>query len=200
MRLFLALELDAPLRASLTTVAAALRRRWPARGSWVRPENLHLTLRFLGEVDRTRAAALGDALAPALLALAPALSALAPALSARAPFGFEVAGLGAFPNPAWAAVLWAGIQPCPELLQIHATIENILRDMGFPPEEKPFTPHLTLARIRERVKVPDGAAVLEALSGDVAGVVRTREVILLESKLSPAGPTYSVVRRFPLSG
>jgi len=184
MRLFLAIGLDAPLRETLSTVSAALRRRWPARGSWVRPEHLHLTLRFLGEVDPVRAAALGDALAPAL--------------SDLAPFTLRVAGLGAFPNPARAAVLWAGITACPELLQIHATIENAVRDCGFPAEDKPFSPHLTLARIRERVKVPDGAALLQALSSDVAGEVRVREVVLFESRLSPAGPTYSVVRRFPL--
>ncbi len=97
-------------------------------------------------------------------------------------------------------MLWAGITPCLELLQIHATIEKTLLVLGFPSEDKPFSPHLTLARVRDRVHVPDGPGILEALWPDVSGEVGAREVILYESRLSPSGPSYSEYQKFPLSG
>lgn len=186
VRLFLALPLDEATRQRLAGVSGELRRRWPSRATWVKPEHLHLTLRFLGELDRPRAEALAEALSPAL--------------RGHAPFSFALHGLGAFPSPARATVLWAGITPCLELLQIHATIKKTLSDCGFPPEDKPFSPHLTLARVRERGKVSEAPAVLEALSSDVSGKVDAREVILYESRLSPAGPSYSEYGKFPLSG
>ncbi|MBI2157172.1 MAG: RNA 2',3'-cyclic phosphodiesterase [Candidatus Rokubacteria bacterium] len=159
--------------------AAIERLRGTARGvAWVAPENLHLTLKFLGSVDETGLAALTSALTSAVTGLAA--------------FDAEVIGLGAFPTPAHPRVLWAGIADgAGALVDVAGRVEAALAALGFPPDERPFSPHVTLGRLREPRRDPALAEALAAGAGRAFGRTRVGRVSLMRSDLSPRGARYT---------
>jgi 2'-5' RNA ligase len=153
--------------------------------SWVAPENLHVTLKFLGNVDPTRL----DAVRSALAAAAPA----------REAFDLAVQGLGAFPSPTRPRVIWAGVgageAPAAALA---GRVEELLVPLGFAREARPFAAHVTLGRVRE--PRPD-AALAEALAAGAArpfGLVRVARLSLMRSELSPRGARYTELAGWPL--
>lgn len=178
-RLFLAAPLTEDARHA---VAALLRERVPRGlpGKVVRPENWHLTLRFLGEVDEVARDRVMVALDEADLG-----------------GGFEVrwGALGSFPRPSRATVLWLGLERGADRLGALATaVEDAVRSAGFSPEERPFRAHLTLSRIRPH---QDVSPVLEAATPiDVA--MEIDRVVLYRSHLGRGGARYEVVEEFPL--
>ena len=169
----------------LDAVAAAVA---PARSvrvglRWEQRERYHLTLQFLGPVQK----------------LAPVVDGLASAVGDRAAFTVRLGGAGAFPNPGRARVVWIG--PAiggPDLVGLAAAVAGGLRPHGYEPDRKEFHPHLTLARL----KVPDNVAeVLAAVGSEPVGEAFTvGEVVLYQSRLSSKGPEYTVLERFPLRG
>ncbi|MBI5066804.1 MAG: RNA 2',3'-cyclic phosphodiesterase [Deltaproteobacteria bacterium] len=186
LRLFVALDPPAPLRRQLAALAAELRRqagRAAERLRWVEPGSLHLTLQFLGNAPDER---LGDVEA-----------AVTAAASAGRPLALSVRGVGAFPSPRRARVVWAGLHG--ELEPLGALVRDLgarLAPLGFPPDERPFSPHLTLARARDGASGLAGA--LAALGAREAGTWRAGELTLFRSHLSPSGPRYEPLLRAPL--
>lgn len=184
MRRFLAIELPEPVRDAL----AGLRTRLRAAGgnaSWPRPENLHLTLRFLGDITDEQAEDCRTALRTALAGLA------RPRLT--------VAGVGAFPNLRRPSVIWAGVQTEEEALAvIQGRCEAAARALGLDAETKPFRAHITLARVKPG-PVP-GALVraIEAAAGFAGGEFTARGVALFSSVLRPQGAVYTRIEEFPL--
>jgi len=181
-RAFIALRLPATVQARLIDLVASLRRRAPGL-VWVRAENLHVTIRFLGSLD-----------APGLEAAGAALDA---AIRGRAAFRVALGGLGAFPGPRVARVVWAGVATGAEpLVALAAAIERELGARGFVPEPRPFHPHVTLARAGRG----QGAADLrEALGpGPALGAFRVEGVALMRSDLGPHGPRYTLLLEAPL--
>jgi len=176
VRAFVALELDARLRESIGELQARLR---PRLGGirLVRPEGIHLTLRFLGDT----APAQVEALRPPLAAAAAAC----PAAAAR------VAGLGMFPERGSPRVLWLGLDVPPTVFDLQRACERAARAAGFEREERPFKAHLTLGRWRDRAPRPDlpaadlGETVLDTL-------------VLFKSDLRPDGAVYTPLARFAL--
>ena len=174
-----------PPEEVLDAVASAVE---PARSvrvglRWEQRERYHLTLQFLGAVQK----------------LAPVVDGLAAALGDRTAFPFQLGGAGAFPKPGRARVVWIG--PAvggADLVELGAAVAGGLRPHGFEPDRKEFHPHLTLARL----KVPDNVAeVLAAIGSEPVGEPFTvGEVVLYQSQLSSKGPTYTVLERFPLRG
>lgn len=133
MRLFVALNFPAELRERLWAAAAPLRAlEVPVR--WVPAADLHLTLKFLGETSESRLEDLGRALDRAVTGVR--------SLPAT------VAGFGAFPNPTRPTVIWAGVVSDPALELLHHAVEQAFGPLGFPPEGRPFRPHVTLGRAR----------------------------------------------------
>ncbi len=182
MRLFYALELPRPVQASLAAGAGRWARRVPG-AKWVAQENLHVTVRFLGEV--------GEGLLPTLQELGER------AARSAGPVEISLDRLGAFPSPSRARVLWAGPSgPCPPFGRVVEEVEKGVQALGFPPEQKPAVPHVTLARLR----VPQNLAPL--LSGvELAPLLAAvRELTLMASELRPDGPRYTPVARWPLGG
>jgi 2'-5' RNA ligase len=177
VRAFVALELGAEGREAIGALITSLRPRLSG-ARWVRPEGVHLTLRFLGDTSPERIAT-----------LRPLLSAAA----SGAELGeARLAGLGTFPGTGKPPrVLWLGIQLPPPTLSLQAECERAAVAVGFPPEERPFRGHLTLARFRERVLRP-------ALPPVDLGVIRLRTLALIRSELRPGGAVYTPVARFPL--
>lgn len=182
MRLFLAIPLPAPLVAAISEVERRLRPALPG-WRWVRPEGVHLTLRFLGEVpeadvDRQR-------------------QAWRAAASGVPGFRVEVGGIGVFPSERRPRVLWIGVReasPGRRLPDLAAAVETAAVGLGFPGEEHPFQPHLTLARAapagRPRAPAPDAVEALGAFDAD--------RLQLYRSELGPGGARYTVIGAFDL--
>jgi 2'-5' RNA ligase len=146
---------------------------------------MHLTLRFLGEVDRPTATRLADALAQPI---------------AMSPFELALSGIGVFPPSGRPKVLWIGLAAgASELAAVHGEIERRLQPFGFEPEGRPYRGHLTLARFREPASIEVKALVERAAPGEI-GRSQVREVVLYESDLSPRGPTYAPLARGSLAG
>ena len=149
---------------------------------WDGPDKWHLTLQFLGAVPR----------------LAPVAEALATAVGETTAFPFRLGGSGAFPNPRRARVVWIGAALGGDaLVGLAGAVTAALRPVGFE-ADRPLHPHLTVARL----KVPaDAGPVLAALGSEAVGpAFPVGEVVLYESRLSPAGPKYTAVERFCLGG
>jgi 2'-5' RNA ligase len=163
------------------------RLRSVVRGvAWVAPDNLHVTLKFLGHVEPARLERVGHALAGVA--------------SQHAAFDLEVRGLGAFPTPTRARVIWAGlVGGTPALGALAASVEKVLAESGFAPEGRPFAAHLTLARVREPRRDERLAAALAAGAARGFGRFRVEHLILMRSDLSPKGARYTPLVTLPLT-
>jgi 2'-5' RNA ligase len=180
MRLFLALPLTEDARQGLARhLRGALAHPLPGRP--VRPENWHLTLRFLGEVDEASTDRVVREVDGA---------------DRGSSFRVSWGSLGAFPRPRRANVLWVGLERGREEAErLAGAIEEAVEAAGFPPEDRPFRSHLTLSRLRPD---QDVTAVLEAVPPVGIGMPVDR-VVLYRSHLGPGGPRYEELEVFPLS-
>jgi len=183
MRVFLAVDLESEMRGRLAKLEREL-RPLARRARWVRPEALHLTLRFFGEVSGEVAESLAASLSEAFAGL--------PA------FALDFRGCGVFPDRGNPRVLWVGVpKPPPALFELQSRAEAVARALGFAPERQRFDPHLTVARFREPVEKI--ASLLSSVEGRDFGRTEIQEAVLFESRLSPAGSSYVRLRVYPLS-
>ncbi len=185
MRAFFCLPIDAGLRASVNRVASRLRRETLMPASWVRPENYHVTVRFLGEIG------------PALTA--PLLEAARYVSREIAPFALCVDEVGAFPSIDRARVLWVGGATNSPFERLVRSLERQLGELGFPPEREPAVAHVTIARIKgpPDAQLPN---LMEALRPLPPHSLRVDRLVLMESQLAPQGPTYDPLFSVPLGG
>jgi len=172
-----AIRLDETVRAALGAAIEGLRR--VARDvAWVAPENLHLTLKFLGQVREARTAEL--------------VAAIAQATSGFAAFEATVAGLGAFPTPTRPRVIWAGVgRGADALVGLAGRVDEALAALGFEREPRPFSPHATLGRVRTSRRDPALADALLAGEGREFGRLSVERVALMRSDLSSRGARYT---------
>jgi 2'-5' RNA ligase len=186
IRTFIAVEVSPAIRTRLMAVQQEL-AALAQDVKWVEPENLHVTLKFLGQVDE-RAVHTVCRLAEE-------------AVAGREPVQITVAGVGAFPNAKRPRVIWAGVtEGGPELIRIHGDLEQALRDEGYPREDRPYTPHITLGRIRQIKPNPQFAAALDEHQTWEGGQTLVRELLVMASQLSSHGPHYVVMGRCRLGG
>lgn len=185
MRLFIALTPPPDVQREVWDAFTPLRaRRLPVK--WVPPENVHLTLKFLGEVSDERQAEVRGALTSA-------------AQGTKA-ITLLVRGAGAFPNTRAPRVVWAGIEPDPAIEILADRVERHMGPLGFPPEGRPFRPHLTLGRAERDARARDWAGVgelLDALTVDATALLDG--VDLVRSELRRGGSVYHRVHRERLS-
>jgi RNA 2',3'-cyclic 3'-phosphodiesterase len=192
LRLFIAVRFSDEVRENLARMQERLRHRLPPAADikWVPPANIHLTLQFLGNVD-----------AGLLPKLAGSLNG---AYDDVAPFTAELAGLGAFPSPRRARVIWAGMRHGADGLRaLHAATLRVTEGFGFEPEKRPFKAHVTLGRARSRKRRqpgPDISAALEPQAEVEIGKCQIGAVHLVKSELKPQGPEYSNLDSFPVGG
>jgi 2'-5' RNA ligase len=185
LRLFLALDLPEAHRAEIGRRAVRLEGSLPA-ARWVPPENLHLTLVFLGATEESAVPCLTEALAPAFAA-------------AGGPLELRVSGAGTFPPARPARVAWVGIDGGDPLLDLQRRVAEAAA--GCPvlePERRPFHPHVTLARPRRPWNRRASEDLVRAFEGGVGGPFPVIEGVLYRSELSPRGARYTAVERFPL--
>ena len=185
MRLFVALEIPTEVHDEFAALINELRAAdssfSKSRARWVRPENLHVTLKFIGHVDNGKLDAIRAALAEVRF---------------DSQVELRFGGLGFFPNGKRPRVFWAGMEVSPNLAPLAAEIDRRLKKLGIPSETKEFAPHLTLARF-------DPPGISEGLSAiaqeNVArefGAARTGEFHLFESKTKPSGAEYMRLASF----
>lgn len=185
MRLFYCFELPQAVRAELDQIAQPLRRA-EARVSWVRPENFHITLKFLGEVEPSHVAALtalGAQIAPQF---------------PKSEITFDI--VGAFPDTRRPRVLWIGSQHAPQaIFDLHAHLERELMKMGFE-AERHFAPHVTVGRVKDEHTAHVGQlAKMISQIAPFACRAQITKLTLMESKLSPSGAIYTPVATWELS-
>lgn len=188
-RIFIAIELSDPVKRWLAAARAALEPAVPAGTvRWVDGKGIHLTLKFLGEIPARQADEVRVAIDRA-------------AAGAKS-FSITVEGLGCFPNLNRPRVVWAGVRAQAELGELQSRLETELEGMGFAREERAFSPHLTLGRVRDGI--PDGrrgdigAAVAAAKTGEPVSM-EVGEISLFRSVLRPGGAEYTVLYSAPLN-
>lgn len=183
--MFVAVELASAVSRQMEEIQSLLRAA-ADDVSWVRPENFHLTLKFLGATPSERIESIRRALVRAV--------------SGTEPFEVELSRVGAFPSPSRARVVWIGLAPERPLAQLAGRIEDELEGLGVAREERPFAAHVTLGRRRS----PRRDEALQRMLGEltVASGARSRvaEAVLMQSQLRPGGPIYTPVARFPFKG
>ena len=180
MRLFVALEISSAVRENLAAFLDSL-RGISKEPRWVRPGNLHVTLKFLGEVEETKVGAIRNALKEMRCEQASTLN---------------FRGLGFFPNEKHPRVFWARIEASANLKILAAEIDGAMDKLGIPREQRPFSPHLTLARF-ERPGLPEALRKAIAVSMERNfGSLRTNEFHLIQSKLNPSGAQYTTLASF----
>ena len=188
MRLFIAVGVSDAIRLSAQTVIAELRRRvWQldpdARVTWIGADRLHLTVRFIGEVDRSRLSDLRTALSVPIR---------------QAPFEIAVRGLGVFPARACPRVIWAGVGAgSHQLCALAQTVASRLATAGIRSDTRPFHPHLTLGRVRQSARLRR-APLLAGLEDVAIGTGVVAACTLFESRAGPDGTRYSIVTEAPL--
>ena len=188
MRLFVAVEIDASLARELARVAGELRARVESRAAlarltWVAADRMHFTVRFIGEVDESRASTIATALASPLPV---------------APFDLTMGSIGTFPPTGRPRVIWTGVQEGGDAMAaIERGVSARLATCGIPPEGREYSPHLTLARVRDAANLR-ARDVLEGVPQGALGTTRVEAITLFQSRLSPKGPTYVALQRTPL--
>lgn len=155
--------------------------------AWVRPENLHITLRFLGGVTPETAAMVVEGLRRTVAALSP--------------FEIRFRRLGAFPSARRASIVWVGIEADGlGLMQLQSASESAARDAGLEPETRAFVPHLTIGRVRRNASRVDATPMLEREPDFSAGAMTVEAVSLFSSELTPQGARYTRLHRLTLDG
>lgn len=191
LRLFCAVEIPLAVRAEVEQYISRWRESFPrVNARWERAEKMHLTLKFLGEVESERIASLTET-----------VSAVAASVSC---FPLGVAGTGAFPPRGAPRVLWLGVRPgAAELQALHESLEDNCTRLGFARETRQFRPHLTIARIKETFGGDRGEArqltQLHAIAKFSSASFIVRELVLIKSELHPGGSIYTPLSRHLLA-
>ncbi len=178
MREFIAIELPGFLKQSLISVKDQL-DTGDAKVKWVRPENMHLTIKFLGEIDEEQEKEIAESIENAV--------------SRIQPFNLGIENIGAFPRISNPRVIWAGINKNDILDGIFEKIEKAAVNVGIPPEKRSFSPHLTLGRVKFMKKgssLPQKFKDVEFESVEIP----VSKIVLFRSKLTPEGPIYTKVQ------
>jgi RNA 2',3'-cyclic 3'-phosphodiesterase len=188
MRSFVAVDLPELIKTALSEQQHALRAMAALTSGhnedtkWTRPEGIHLTLKFLGEISPKQVTQVTEALA---------------GLGSFEPFALQVKSLGFFPNARRPRVLWVGVEAPPALGQLAHRVETAMNRLGFAAESRTFSPHLTLARFNISRPRPELVTLLEPKMELSLGGFEVSEFFLFESRLSSCGAQYQKIARFP---
>lgn len=185
MRTFIAIGLSRETRSAIADLTAEIPSNL-GKITWVRPDRMHLTLKFLGEIkERLRE---------------PVAARLAEACGASKSFSFDLKSIGCFPGARRPRVIWVGLEGnLKPLLNLQRKIDESLAELGFEPEKRRFSPHITLGRVRGPINSGLLETVIRENEGRPLGREAVREIVFMKSVLSPQGPAYTPLARVPLS-
>jgi 2'-5' RNA ligase len=185
MRTFIALDFDKAVKDQLAALEARLKPRCP-KLKWVEPAQIHLTLKFLGEITQQQAA--------------PVTAALNNLAAQCRPFDIAIEDVGCFPPSGGVDVVWVGIKDATgRLAECQARCEDLIEPLGFPRERRRFAPHLTLARNRDRANGPQIRDALKQEGPLHVGRQTVGAITFYQSTLTPSGPIYKALSKHPLS-
>jgi 2'-5' RNA ligase len=185
IRSFIAVDIGQDVRTNLGQIQARL-KRCGAEVKWVRPEGIHLTLRFLGNISEDE--------------IGLAHQAMVEAAAGRPPFDVEIKGIGTFPEKRRPRVVWTGIEKGKEnLTDLFQALEKSLVATGFPNADRPFKAHLTLGRIKSQRNVDKLIKSINSEELQIYGSFAVEKLTLFKSQLHPEGAIYSVLKQAPLS-
>ncbi len=188
LRSFIAIEVPAEIQNAIAQSLAPLQKALPKPLiRWVAPQNVHLTLKFLGDVSPANLERMADVLKMEA--------------GAHQAFIMSVGGIGAFPNARRPRVIWIGLEAPPLLAALHRGVEAASATLGYPAEDRPFSPHLTVGRVGQNASGADlhriHAALEEAKVGPL-GQVRVDAIHIFKSDLLPGGSVYTQLYALPL--
>jgi 2'-5' RNA ligase len=191
IRSFIAIELSPGAQTALAKLQTRLKAIVPPQTvRWTAPANIHVTLHFLGEVELNKIEAVSQ-----LLHVSG---------STYAPFTLTLGGLGCFPNTRRPRIIWTGVQGQTEILsKLYQDLGQRLKVIGYTPEARPYSPHLTIGRVKDGLPSPQLARLGEVLEREQAAIgefatLRVTEIALMKSDLKPAGPSYTQLARADL--
>jgi 2'-5' RNA ligase len=187
IRTFIALELPQSIHEELSIIISSLKKKVPGGIRWVPASNIHITLKFLGDVSKNN-----------LTAIDRTVESITQGHSA---FDIHLGNLGAFPNLRRPRVVWIGIQAPDTLAKMTQEIDQALTRLGYPPEGRPFSPHLTLGRVAQDTQPQELAAIAHILSTQKVAVdspVLMEQVTVFKSELRPSGAVYTPLYRHAL--
>ena len=183
IRVFIAVELPAELKKELSEVEGQIKKNSPPVVKWVDPNNIHITLKFLGEISED-----------SIEELMPAIEEAAQGIQ---PFKLEVREVGAFPNLERVQVLWVGVKgELEKITQLQKNIELTTEQLGFPRESRAFSPHLTLGRVCDEARPNERQRLCKLLADTTFAAlhnVNVAAVNLMKSQLTPTGPIYTCI-------
>lgn len=189
IRAFIAIELTAEIQTRLDETTAMFKSQLegvPVR--WVPASNIHLTLKFLGDVSVANIKILTDILRTEV--------------AGHRPIEVSVGGAGAFPNLKRPRVIWVGVEAPADLTAIQSGIETAMAKLGYPRENRPFSPHLTIGRVSRNANLENTRSiskVLESSRVSFLGATCVQEICLFRSDLKPSGAVYTRIFEAPLS-
>lgn len=189
MRAFIAIELPGETKALLSGLAGELSKSG-SDTSWVKPENIHLTLKFLGEIDDKNTGQITRIMEETA--------------KTTGPFPAQLSSIGAFPGINFPRVIWVGVgKGSDKVAEIAKTLEREIEKVGIPSEDRPFSSHITIGRVRSRLKRNLLVDALNAASGRIdwqgKGEFRVTKITLYKSTLTPKGPVYETVNEAHLT-
>ncbi len=185
LRCFIAVEFPGPLKEVVARTMDVL-KKFGADVRWVPTENVHLTLKFLGETEESMVVRISDALSERL--------------SSYSPFYINISGVGCFPDIRRPRIIWVGIEESPALKGLAGDVESALVDLGYPADERAFSPHLTIGRVRSLKGIRGMMKDLEKLAAYSFGSMEIKKVSLMKSELRPAGAEYGSLAEIHFSG
>ena len=181
LRTFICVELSSEMQHKLDEMIKQLRRATPERSvRWDKAEKIHLTLKFLGDTRQNDVPQISEALTQATRDIKK--------------FPITLHGLGCFPNLKQPRVVWVGINPSPSLMALQRVIEKNISPLGYPTEDRKFSPHLTLGRVKREASSAEAASVGEAVrlrASQSFGVESISRLILMKSDLQRSGSIYT---------
>ncbi|MBS3815365.1 MAG: RNA 2',3'-cyclic phosphodiesterase [Hadesarchaea archaeon] len=181
-RSFISIEIEEEIKNRLTKIQNELVRTG-ADLKLVEPENIHLTLRFLGDVPEDD--------------LTEIKSAIQDSKKVIGPFKLQVKGMGVFPKPSYIRVIWAGVgNGSDETTAIRKSLDQNLTEIDYPPDRKDYTPHLTIARVKTGKNKDSLNEIVNENSEEDFGSCMVNGIELKESELTPEGPIYSTIEKF----
>lgn len=186
IRTFIAIPLDQDIKEKIALFQEDLKKEILKGIKWVDSESLHLTLKFLGDIEESQ--------------ISSVYQAMKNFLTDQNVFSFKIAHLGTFPNIQNPSVIWTGIENSRDILQsLSAGLNKEMQKLGIPPEEKDFSPHITLGRVKRGAAIEGNYQEAILKHKDIfLGEQQVKSIILFKSDLQPKGPIYTALEKVEL--
>ncbi len=189
IRAFIAVELPSHIQKELEIILINLQKSGVRSVRWVKPNAIHLTLKFLGESSPQELSRISDE-----------IRAIA---ATTAPLELQIQGIGVFPNLKRPRVVWVGVKSPPALFRLQKALEDAAEQIGYPKEDREFSPHLTLGRVKREASPAELTLLGQTIAQKPVGVLgnmTVNQLVLFRSDLKPEGAVYTPLAHFPLNG